>query len=510
MTDRRYRRRLSEQERHRQELHVQQMTEDAVVRTERVEQKIQRLTFLLHAAMSLPVEPLDFEQLKKRPPTLDLGADAEPLPVPSWEEYAPQTHNRLLTLLQPVLGPASRLLKRDWRPTTEAEAEAEAAYSKALERYRADEAERQRRVAELTREHHEAHAQELQEVLAHNASIDEFREKVFAGERKSVTDYFTRIFERIVDRPSFPRGRRVAYVPESRLLLIEWEVPKADVIPREKEYRYNRATDSVGVHKWRSATEIRGIYNNIVCQMGLRAIRTAFAADPSDLVDVVVFNGVAPSEDASPCLVTMSATRRHFGRINLENLPDPVDVSRRHCGAELSPYPEELAGITPILPYELADPDLEPAPEARALNLATAPIEDVRRQLVRLLERMGYQVSELVDAPGGYLAVADGKRCVVHVRRSKQRLETSEARALTSAVRRERADSGMLFAIAHVDWQAYEYQLKRPIRIYDTHNVLVLCHKHGLPARFDAAEGSDQGVTVPEQHRHDRAPSTRR
>jgi restriction system protein len=495
-------RRLTAQERHREELHIQQMSEDAVVRSEKAEQRVQRLKVLLHASLSRPMEPVDFEALKKSVPTVDLGSDANPHPLPHWEEYAPRPVNLL-----------TRLLTRAARRTTEAEAEE--AYAKALDRYRADEAERQRRIEELRRSHADTHATELEKTLAHNASIDGFRDAVLAGDRVRVSEYFSKVFATIVDRASFPRDRRFAYVPESKLLLVEWQLPSTDIVPREKEFRYNKATDSVGVYKLRSVGELREIYHDLLAQMALRAVNAAFGTDPAGLVDTVVFNGMVTTEDGtSACLITMSISRRRFSRLNLDNLSDPLELVRKQCGAEVSPYPEELAGVTPILSYDLADPSVTPTEATRAPNLATAPIEEFRRLVERLLERMGYSVTPLDGTSGSYLASssgADACRKVVHVRRGTGRLETSEVRGLASAVRRERADGGMLLTTGGLDPQAYDYAHRRPLRLYDGHNVTALCQQHGLPVRIEPlvsfpGAGPADGSGVPEQ-RHDRTPS---
>src|SRR5262245_43766743 len=121
------RRQLTAQELRREEIHDQQMSEDAVVRTEKVEKRVQKLQFLLRAALSRAIEPIDFDQLKKAVPSVDLGADAHPLPLPHWEEYEP-TPPRLAR----SRGLVRRLRGRS--PLREAtEAEAEEAYAKALE-----------------------------------------------------------------------------------------------------------------------------------------------------------------------------------------------------------------------------------------------------------------------------------------------------------------------------------------------------------------------------------------
>jgi restriction system protein len=484
---------LEEREFHRHLLRVQELTENAVVRTEKVDLKVQRLRVLLQAAVSRTVEPLDFEQAKRKLPEVDLGSDATPLPVPKWEEYAPK----------PV-GLLRRLLPSPWRRQPSL-AEAEHAFAKALERYRSEEAARERRVEERRREYEAARAAELEVVRRHNTEVDHFRERVFAGDRRSVGEYFARAFEPIVDR-GFPTGRRFAYVPESKLLLIEWQVPKTDIVPREKEFRYNKATDSVGVHKWRSIAEVRTIYRDLLAQLALRAAYVAFGTDPASLVETLIFNGVVANDPAArvdgqsstggttagaadeTCLISMSVSRRHFARLNLTNIDDAVEVVRKHCGGVISAYPDEYAGVTPVLPYDLADPTITSPPPTRAPNLWTVPIEDVHRLMERLLERMGYTVTHL-DSPGDYLArrtaSTSEERAVVHVRRGTGRLDMSQVRGLQSAVRHERADAGILLTTSGLHPQAFEYAHGRPLRLYDAHAVRALCHKHDLPVRIE-------------------------
>ncbi|WP_157180795.1 restriction endonuclease [Actinopolymorpha alba] len=498
-------RHVTAQEHRRQEIHVQQLAEDAVVRTDKVEQRVQKLGTLLRASLSRIVQPLDFERLKEDLPALDLGTDAAPLPLPMWEEYAPKSR-----------GLISRLLTRSvHRSKVDAEAEAEKAYASALERYRAEEAARQRRIDELQRTQRDTHTAETQRVLEHNGEIDAYRQRVLAGDRASVSDYFRRVFESVVDRSSFPRGRRFAYIPESKLLLIEWEVPTTDIIPREKEYRYNKATDSVGVHKWRSIGEVRDIYLNLLAQFALRAINTAFATDPTWLVESVVFNGVVPSDDGpGPCLISMSSSRRHFSRLRLNTLDDPLDLVEKQFGAEISAYPDELTGIAPLLPFDLADPDISPAASTRAPNLLSIPVEELHRLVERLLERMGYAAIRAERSGGGFIATrstADGieQRSVIRVRRTPGLLETSEVRGLQSAVRHERADAGLLLTTGGLDSQAYEYAHGRPLRLYDGHSLVALCLQHDLPARIEPTEetvlrSGEPAPQVPEQQRRGR------
>lgn len=489
------------EEERRHELRVQRLVEEAVVKTESANHRTQKLNFLLLAAVAHLPDPLEFDKLRERVPALDLGDDAEPLPKPEWEAYAPK--------------PASlgdRLFHRGsgYRRALE---EAQKAFHKAQERYRTEEAARRQRVERRRREYEASISSDHRRILQHNAEIDEFEARVYEGDRKAVSDYYERVFAPMVDKPPFPKGRRFAYVPESKLLLIEWDLPSIDIVPREKEFRYDKATDQVVVHRRRSLGEIRETYQNLLAQLALRAAKSAFRADPNSLVDTVVFNGILTAgvydEDEENdlvveveetiCLISLRATRHHFHRLDLKEV-DPLDVVRRRFSAELSLYPDGLVGVEPYLPYELADPDLTISREGP--NLHTASAEELEQVITELLQRMGRGV-KLLRAKGAdldFLAArteSGGRQelHVVHVRQVGALAEPGDVRALYQDVRKEKADAGTLLITGGFDPRSYEYANGKPLHLLDGYGLVALCAQYGLDVHLgdDDAEASVNG-----------------
>lgn len=486
------------EEERRHELRVQRLVEEAVVKTESANHRTQKLNFLLLASLPHLPDVLDFDKLRERVPTLDLGDDAEPLPKPEWEAFAPK--------------PASlgdRLFRRGSQYQRALE-EAQRAFQKAQERYRTEEVARQQRVERRRREYEASIATSHQRILEHNAKIDEFEARVYEGERKAVSEYYERVFAPLVDKPPFPKGRRFAYVPESRLLLIEWDLPSIDIVPREKEFRYDKATDQV-VYRRRSLGEIRETYQNLLAQLALRAAKAAFRADPNTLVDTVVFNGILSAgvydEDEENdliveveetiCLISLRATRHHFHRLDLKEV-DPLDVVRRRFSAELSLYPDGLVGIEPYLPYELADPNLELDREGP--NLHTASPQVLERVVTELLQRMGRGV-KLLRAKGSdldFLAARTepGGRQelhVVHVRQIGTLATLGDVRALYQDVRREKADAGTLLITGGFESRSYEYANGKPLHLLDGYGLVALCKKYGLQVHLDQNETDVDG-----------------
>jgi restriction system protein len=193
-----------------------------------------------------------------------------------------------------------------------------------------------------------------------NLAVDRMVAEVGSGERRATTEYFCRVIEGIVDPPGFPTARRVAYVPESTLAVLEWDVPKVSIVPEYSSFKYIKTRDEIDAKDVPIAHR-RSTYQRLIVQIALRSLRLIFGSDPHDLVDTVVFNGMiddvdrSTGQDVRRCLITMRATRDHFSVVNLERV-GPVDCVRKHFAADISEHPEELKAVPPVIEFSMADP----------------------------------------------------------------------------------------------------------------------------------------------------------
>jgi restriction system protein len=72
--------------------------------------------------------------------------------------------------------------------------------------------------------------------------------------------YFDLVLGNSVYPDDFPQHYRLAYVPESKQLVVEYHLPPLDVVPRVREYRYvkAKAKDEVTAAP-RAARDVRGL-----------------------------------------------------------------------------------------------------------------------------------------------------------------------------------------------------------------------------------------------------------
>ena len=69
----------------------------------------------------------------------------------------------------------------------------------------------------------------------------------------------------------FPLKFRIAYSPDSSELIVEYDLPEVQAIPKEAEYRYVKTKDAIE-SKARKPVEIKQLYQDIVASITLRIL----------------------------------------------------------------------------------------------------------------------------------------------------------------------------------------------------------------------------------------------
>jgi restriction system protein len=362
---------------------------------------------------------VDFDALRRSRTilTVELGDDGRALPKPVWEQYAPIAPGPLARLF----GGSDRFARRY--------AEAEQAFARDLESYEQAEAARRQRVVEIRNDCAKRQAALDAETAAHNNEIGLFARKVRSADRHAVSRYFKMLIDLARDPAGFPAQRGAGYVPESNLLAIEWQLPGVAIVPDKKTFRYIKTRDAIDSTP-RPVAEIRRTYQELVAQMALRALHMVFQADHRDLVSTVVFNGIAEAVDPAtgrtirPCLITLRATRDQFESLVLAKV-DPVACVRKYFAAEVSPHPEELQAVQPVMSFDKADPRIiDPVDVISGIdkrpNLLDLTPKEFEHFIHNLFTRMGLD-TQLFKADGdggvdlrGVRSDADPRRQVRH------------------------------------------------------------------------------------------------
>lgn len=257
---------------------------------------------------------IDFGSLKERPefPIFDPRGLDQPYPAPV------QTHPEPPGALGRLVPGA----KAKYEAAVEA---AEGEYGQEVQTHAEREKERQAALALAKADHDQLVASLQEKATAQNAEVDAFRSAFEARDPKAIVDYFSLVLaaSRYPDR--FPQAHKVAWVPESKQLVVEYDVPPFDVIPEAKAYRYVKAKDEI-VASPRPAGQRKSLYASVVAQVALRTVHELFEADRSEYVESIVLNAHVDSIDPRtgqairPCLVTLRTTRENFAALDLSRV----------------------------------------------------------------------------------------------------------------------------------------------------------------------------------------------
>jgi restriction system protein len=336
-------------------------------------------------------------------------------------------------------------------------------------------------------------------VQARNQEVDELSSAYHRCDPDAVCTYNTMVLERSEYPVDFPQEFRLAYLPEPKELVVEYELPNPDIVPPIDEYRYVKTKDIIE-EKLRKAPEIKEIYQGVIASICLRTIHEVFEADQANTILIVVFNGfvqtIDPStgKDIRPCLISIRTTKQNFSEINLSRVDKRACL--RNLGAQVSQQPDEMQAIKPVIEFDMVDKrfveesdilaDLESRPNLMDLN----PFE-FENLVSNLFGQMGFQ-SKLTRSSrdGGVDAVAFdprpilGGKVVIQAKRYKNVVGVSAVRDLYGTMINEGAGKGILVATSHYGPDAYDFAKDKPMELIDGSGLLYLLEQQGIKARI--------------------------
>lgn len=412
------------------------------------------------------------------------------LPAPKKEDFS-QKIKKPNSLEKLIPGVESRFLK--------AMKDAENQYEEAKKKHEAIIAERERKINDLRVEYEKSKSDYEQELATNNRQVDAFENAYQSGDPDAVISYCSLVLERSDYPDGFPQEFRIAYVPEPKELVIEYELPTKEIVPGILEYRYVKSKDSIE-EKPRKAAEINNLYQDIIASVCLRTIHEIVESDQNDHISVVAFNGfvstIDPStgQDIQPHLISVRTTKERFNELNLSRIEKRACL--RNLGAQISPKPDEMVPVKPVVEFDMVDKrfveqsdilgDLDSRPNLMELN----PFE-FENLVSNLFEKIGFQAKLTRSSKdGGVDAIAYdprpilGGKVVIQAKRYKNVVGVSAVRDLYGTMINEGANKGILVSTSHYGPDAYDFSKDKPIELIDGSRLLYLLEEQGIKAKI--------------------------
>lgn len=352
---------------------------------------------------------------------------------------------------------------------------------------------------------HEARVRETQEELQkQHAEIDSLRQSFEQGDPHAVVSYFTQVLEASDYPQDFPRHTRIAFVPESKQLVVERELPGIEVVPEVHAHKYVKARDEITAVP-RPQREIRAMYVSVISQVALRTIHEVFEADRGGKIETIVFNGFVETIDkrtgkkVAPYLITVRTTRDTFGDLDLEHV-DPQECLKG-LQASVSRSPIELTPVRPVVDFNMVDPRFVEESDVLSTldqrpNLMELTPSEFESLITNLFERMGLETRMTqASRDGGVDCVAwdqrpiFGGKVVIQAKRYKNTVGVSAVRDLFGTVQNEGASKGILVTTSGYGKAAFDFASGKPLELLDGANLLFLLKEHAsMDAKIEVPE----------------------
>ncbi len=388
-------------------------------------------------------------------------------------------------------------------------AEARARYEQQV----ADEQQAYVRRLALAKERHEQeiatarelHARGAAEIRAEaekqNAEIEALQQGLADEVPESVATYFSFVLEANSYPDGFPQQAKIAYVPESKQLVVEYDLPPFSIIPEARAYKYVASHNEITTAP-RPVSQRRSLYASVTAQIALRTMHELFTADRDRHLAVIVFNGYVDATDEGtgrpirPCLVTVRTTRETFSSLDLSKV-DPI-ACLRTLSASVSKSPAELAPVRPILEFSMVDPRFVASTDVLSQldsrpNLMDLTPSEFEALITNLFEKMGLE-TRLTQASrdGGVDCVAYdqrpilGGKVVIQAKRYKHTVGVSAVRDLYGTVQNEGASKGILVTTSGYGKAAFDFIKGKPLELLSGSNLLALLADHaGIEAKIE-------------------------
>lgn len=328
-----------------------------------------------------------------------------------------------------------------------------------------------------------------------------------SGDVDAIIEYCSHVLLSSEYPDGFPKSFALEYVPQTRMLVVEYELPDIEQLPKLKEVKYIAVRDELR-HIELSDTASSRIYDDVLYQICLRTIYETFQSDTVNAISSAVFNGWvnyverSNGQQVRACVLSLQGGKQEFAQINLAQV-DPKTCFRSLKGVSGSKLATRSA-VRPILQLNKRDERFVASHDIAdqlddSYNLAAMDWLDFENLIREIFEKEfrsnGGEVKiTRASRDGGVDAVAfdpdpiRGGKIVIQAKRYTNTVGVSAVRDLFGTVDNEGATKGILVTTSVYGPDAYEFAKGKPLTLLNGSELLYLLQKHGHRARIDLAE----------------------
>lgn len=366
-------------------------------------------------------------------------------------------------------------------------------YQKTFSSWQRLEKERIAKAEQLRIEYEKSKQNFIAKMAERNADVDELEKAYKEGDSEAIVTYNVMVLERSEYPEGFPQESRLAYTPESKELVIDYELPTTEIVPKLAEYKFVKTKDEIQT-KPRKPAEIKSIYQDIIASICLRTIHEVLEADQDNHLSVVTFNGFVQTIDSTtgrdirPYLTSVRVKKENFLEIDLRRIDK--EACLHNLSKQVSSHPKERAAVKSIVNFDRVDrgyvENSEVLSEVDARpNLMELNPNEFEILVGNLFTQMGLDSQQThTSRDGGVNVVAFDKRpvfggkVIIQAKRYKNTVGVATVRDLYATMTNEGANKGILVTTSGYEKDAFEFAKDKPIELIDGGSLLFLLEQN--------------------------------
>ncbi|MFB8209293.1 restriction endonuclease [Streptomyces sp. NPDC056010] len=479
-----YQREVARSQREQKAAYREQREAEARRRTRELDARVEALQGLLAAGCRAPAFRASALTRAEAVEPFAPGPLAHPVPMPDPARYEPQGGGWTAGRRAQAQAEARARFERDWQAAQAAEAQ------------------RQAQFAGYQRQYRQWADAQLAEIRSHNAGIAEMTAGLRAGDAEAAVEYFSAALYASTGWPDeLPRQVAAAYDSGARQLVLNWELPRYDVVPEAKSVRYMINADQEKESP-RPVTQRRALYRDVLAQCLLLVLRDLFAADEFGALESVALNGFVDDHDPATgrrvpmFLGTVMATRADFAELHLEQV-NAVNCLVDGLRGQLSTRPDQYAAVRPgRVPEDVGNGVVTHGGDEEPDLYEMDPLA-FEALVAELFRAMGMQAVTTqrsndggVDVDALDPAPIRGGKIVVQVKRYRNTVPPTAVRDLYGTVQDAGANKGVLVTTSKFGPGSHTFANGKPLELVPGSELVDLLHRHGLRGRLGGGEPS--------------------
>jgi len=324
---------------------------------------------------------------------------------------------------------------------------------------------------------------------------------------KAIEEYCDLVLNRSKYLDYFPHNWVLEYREDSRIVVVEYDLPAPDQLPTIESYKYVKSRDEISVKNLTQTTQ-KKLFESIIYQICIRTIHELFEADVINALDAVAFNGLVTNRNPATgiqetkLIMSIIANKSEFITFDLSKIEPKATF--KHMKGVAAATLIDLTPIPPIIKLDKSDKRFINGKDVVAyldesINIAAMPWQDFEYLIRELFEEEfisnGGEVKVTqASADGGVDAIAfdpdpiRGGKIVIQAKRYTNVVGVAAVRDLYGIVMNEGATKGILVTTSNYGKDFYEFAKDKPITLLNGSNLLSLLEKHGHRARINIAE----------------------